>query len=913
VSDPSQIGEAFVRIRPKASATEFERETKQQLGPATKNVGDSLSKDIAQTLTAGAFVAFSATVVRSAAEAEQAVGGTAAVFKDARGEIDAFAQGSAESLGLTEQATRQFSSQIGSALKGYGFSIEDAADTSQKLITKGADLTALFGGTVPEAVTAMSAALRGEFDPLERYGVSLTAAAVASKAVSLGLADSTSQVDGHAKAVATLAIIEEQTADATGQFNRELGTAAGQMSVATAKIGDATDELGSRFLPVVTKGAGAVSAMADAFGALPGPVQAAVAGMVALIALSGPLGKVKGSVQGVVESFKEGGEEAAEFKGKLSALAKTGVVVAGIAAITGGIEAFNAAQDKEVSDFASKLPDPSDIQGYRDAVNESIARQAELSDELNRFTDEGSDASEIPAQLGAAWDFFTNSITGNVSAVGTAKAEYDALTASLPAAKLKAEELTTTVNRLGDELGVPGDKAAELVSKFKGLDITQVPINRLVDVLGRLQRGEIDVQTAAEDLGVGVSTAGDKAADAAKKFDDLKAGLFGLTDAAHAYEDSVEGVADAQRSADRATVAVADAQRSYEQAVRSVGDAQDSYQDSVRSTQDAEERRVDALRSVTDATRALEDAQRALTEAQNGPTESDNLDLEAAELRIAQMRKDLADKTDPTDKRLGEIAIRQAEIDLAERRAEIEGRVAEAQVGVADATDRLSESQRAADDAARAVTDAQESQRDAAVAIADAQYNAGKAYDQVTTAQINAEKASRDIERAKYDQLKASEELAKKIGDEQLAFAGANDEVSKLVGYYQNLIALRPELATAIQPLLTLLQQAASGPAATGKQTTAPTRDIDNPGANAGGGSAPAPVESGGTPGAEYRPPGIYDGQFWPGGIWYPGINGATSGAGSNGVTQINHFNGSIDPDEAITVSNQRLAQAVGW
>jgi hypothetical protein len=910
VADPSEIGEAFVRLRPRADPAAFQREAERDLSPAAKRTGESLSKDIAQTLTAGAFVAFSATVVRSAAEAEQAVGGTAAVFKDAAGEIDAFASTSAEKLGLTEQATRQFSSQIGSALKGYGFSVQEAADTSQELITKGSDLTALFGGTVPDAVTAMSAALRGEFDPLERYGVSLTASAVAAKAVSLGLAESKDQVDGHAKAVATLAIIEEQTADATGQFNRELSTAAGQMSVATAKVGDASDELGSRFLPLVTKGAGIVASLADGFGALPAPVQAAIAGMVGLVALSGPLGKVKDSVGGLTESFKEGGEEATEFRGRLSTLAKTGVIVAGIAAITTGIEAFKEATATEQSDFMAGLPDPSDIQAYQDAVNAGVARQAELSDELNRFTDEGSDASEIPAQLASAWDFFASSITGNVSEVGKLKAEYDGLTSVLPAARLKAEELGQTVNVLGNRLGISGREAAQMVDDFKGLDITQVPMQRLVDVLGRLQRGEIDAQTAADELGVAVSSAGDKAVDAANKLDDLKAGLFGLVDASNAYQDSVQGVADAEASAERAQRATVDARRSQQDAIQGVADAYDQLESRQEATADAEEARVESLRSVEDAVRAVEDAERALAEARSGPTESDNLDIESAEIRIQQMRKRLAedDFEDPLEKRQAEIALRQAEIDLAERKAEIDGRAALAEADLTEAAERLTEAEKSADDAARAVTEAREAETDAVRAIEAANYNAQKAALAVTDADLKATQASRDVERAKYDQLKASEELTKKIGEEQLAFAGANAEAAQLADYFRNLIALHPELAGAIQPLLDLLTAAAVLPPASGRQTTAPTRDVmDGPG-------GPAAPTGGGGPSATYRPPGIYDGVYWPGGIIYSGAPNAAASGNSSGaqVTQINNF-APMDPEEAITVANQRLAQAVGW
>jgi hypothetical protein len=877
----NELGEAFVRIRPKANPAEFQREVEKDLGPATKSAGDSLGKQIGETLTAGAFVAFSASVVLSAAQAEQAVGGTAAVFKDARGEIDAFAEGSAEALGLTEQATRQFSSQIGSALKGYGFSIEEAAATSQELITKGADLTALFGGTVPEAVQAMSAALRGEFDPLERYGVSLTAAAVGAKAVELGLAESKTEVTGQAKAMATLALINEQTADATGQFARETGTAAGQMAIATAKIGDARDELGANFLPVITQAAGAVGALANAFGGLPGPIQAAVVGMVAVVALKGPIGTVSEAVSKLRADFQAGGVAAGGFASKLSAIAKTGVVVAGLAAITGGIKAFEDATSQAGASFVENLPDVSDIDGFDAAISKAIARQNELSDELNKF--DNNDFSRVPEGLGKAFNFFTSTVTGNVSEVGALKAEYDALTAALPAQIARREELRNRTFELADALGVSAEQAADLVEKFKGLDITQVPLDKLVSVLGKLQSGEItDVAQAAEDLGVGVASAGDEAQTAADQFDKARESIFGLKDAQDAYTDSIGKVTDAERSRDRAAQGIVDAQRSAADATRAISEAQAGYQDALRNTEEAERRRVESLESVEDAQRGVIEAQERLDRALQGPSEDDSLDLESARLRLEQQRARLGGIEDPTDKRLAEIDIRRAELDLARLQEEVDGRAVEAQGQLVEAQDRLTDSQRSADDAARAVVDARGAERDATLAISDANYNAQKAYQAVTDANINAEKATRDVERAKYDQLKASEDLRAKIAEEGAALGGANAELAKMDGYFRNLIALHPELESAIQPLLGLLALAR------------------NPSAG-----APFPADSGLVGPQGYEPLGPAQPRA---GAPFPASSGFV---GPQSGIQIGPFNG-VDAQEAYRLANQHVDQLRG-
>src|SRR5690606_24491675 len=115
------------------------------------------------------------------------------------------------------------------------------------------DLAALHGGKPEQAVQALGAALRGEYDPLERYGLSLNVTRANLKAVEMGLASSASEVDMHARAQASLAIIMEQGADAMGQYIREADTAAGRATTAAAKTEDAAASMGRSLLPVYAK------------------------------------------------------------------------------------------------------------------------------------------------------------------------------------------------------------------------------------------------------------------------------------------------------------------------------------------------------------------------------------------------------------------------------------------------------------------------------------------------------------------------------------------------------------------------------------------------------------------------------------------------------------------------------------
>lgn len=285
------IATAFIEIRP--DTRRGAAETKE----AVREMATEATKTLAQFFSAAVVVNELRKVVGAASRLEQAVGGSAAVFGRFQRDIDQAARTSARAMGLSEAAFRELSSQIGGLLQGLGFTQQEAAKTSIKLAQMGADLAATFGGRPEEAVQALGAALRGEFDPLERFGISLNVTQANLKAVELGLASSTSKVDLNARAQAALAIITERGALAAGQYGREQDTAAGRVSTATAELENMRAKLGQELLPMFVTAVGLLSGLASAFSDLPGPIQVALVALVGVAALAGPLTTMVGAVK----------------------------------------------------------------------------------------------------------------------------------------------------------------------------------------------------------------------------------------------------------------------------------------------------------------------------------------------------------------------------------------------------------------------------------------------------------------------------------------------------------------------------------------------------------------------------------------------------------------------------------------
>ena len=206
-----------------------------------------------------ALAALAITGIKQAADLEQSIGAVDTVFKGAADQMHRYAAGAAETMGLTENQYNELATVLGTQLKNGGTAIDQLADKTNGLIGLGADLASMFGGTTPEAVSALTSALKGERDPIERYGVSLKQAQIDAKAAELGFVKVGGSLSNEANQAATLALIMEQTADAHGNFARETDTLAGQQAILSAQWGNFTTSIGQAFLPILTKVMGIIT------------------------------------------------------------------------------------------------------------------------------------------------------------------------------------------------------------------------------------------------------------------------------------------------------------------------------------------------------------------------------------------------------------------------------------------------------------------------------------------------------------------------------------------------------------------------------------------------------------------------------------------------------------------------------
>lgn len=241
-----------------ASATKGIQTVQDDVSGMKKGM-DTVGKAVAGAFAIGAVVSFGKSIAGAASDAEQSAGAIDSVFGDMADSIHASAADSAKNVGLATSEYEQLATLTGALLKNAGVPLDEVAKSTQNLTQVGADLSAMYGGTAADAMGAINSALKGEMDPLEAFGVSLKASAIEMKAVKMGLVDATGKATDYGKKMATITIIQEQSADAAGTFADEADSMAGQTQILGAQFKNLQADLGQKLLPVIVEVAGVLT------------------------------------------------------------------------------------------------------------------------------------------------------------------------------------------------------------------------------------------------------------------------------------------------------------------------------------------------------------------------------------------------------------------------------------------------------------------------------------------------------------------------------------------------------------------------------------------------------------------------------------------------------------------------------
>lgn len=509
--------------RAEASAGGFDQKA-GSLGDRLSNAGRNATMFASIPLAAAMFKATDA-----ASGLEQSVGGVESVFGDAADTVFAFGETADQAAGLSKKQVNEMAAVIGASLKGLGFDTDEAATKVIDLEKRAADMAATFGGSTEEAIQAVGSALRGETDPIERYGVSMKAADIEAKALAMGLDMTTDASAKKSKALASLQLIMDSTADAEGAFAREADTAAGSAARATAEVENAAASLGQQLLPLAAKAAGGVADLAEGFGQLPDGIQTAVLAFAGIGVAAGPVLTITGNLMKLRERLTEvdaAGSRTASTFGKLAGGATAALAIVGVAAalkqVADGVgdvevnvealaqtttaelvEAFNGLGESSL--FAGKELEAFEAVadanlGTAERLRDALKAQGRDVDDLNAIIDEHVEAQR---RAQADTERSTEIVEDNADATDDATEATQRWEAAL---EENEKALESYKDALDDTLGATLDvdeahiKTAEAVEEMRqALKDGREEAETAADFNDRMRLGLIDLVRAVED------------------------------------------------------------------------------------------------------------------------------------------------------------------------------------------------------------------------------------------------------------------------------------------------------------------------------------------------------------------------------------------------------------------------------
>ena len=279
----------------------------KQLEGAGKKTAFALKKAmVPATAALGALAAAGLKAVDAASDLQEAQSKVNVIFGEGAADIIAYSKTASKAIGQSQQSVLDAAGTFGTFGKAAGLSGKDLAKFSNDFTALASDIASFSNATPEEVITALGAGLRGESEPLRRFGVLLSAEAIEMEAVNMGLvkfsknaiavkratiaveraqqkytvavskfgpdslqaraamaayeaqqerlskamAGKMDKLTQEQKILAATSLIYKQTSDAQGDFQRTSTGLANQQRILTAEYANLTSQLGTALLPV---------------------------------------------------------------------------------------------------------------------------------------------------------------------------------------------------------------------------------------------------------------------------------------------------------------------------------------------------------------------------------------------------------------------------------------------------------------------------------------------------------------------------------------------------------------------------------------------------------------------------------------------------------------------------------------
>jgi len=224
----------------------------QGIAGAFKRIGTAMKVAVAAVVVQQGARA-GAALINLASDVEEMQGKSKVVFGAFRDETVAALEAFGDEVGRSTHELEGMASSIQDTFVPMGFARGEAAKLSVELTKLAVDVASFNNANDTETMEAFQSALVGNHETVRRFGVVITEATLKQELLRMGIKRTGNEVTNAEKVQARLNLIIAGTSDAQGDALRTAGSFANQLRGLKADLAELGVELGTIFLPIVTK------------------------------------------------------------------------------------------------------------------------------------------------------------------------------------------------------------------------------------------------------------------------------------------------------------------------------------------------------------------------------------------------------------------------------------------------------------------------------------------------------------------------------------------------------------------------------------------------------------------------------------------------------------------------------------
>jgi hypothetical protein len=223
-----------------------------RLGSGIKGFGRNVISAFGGISATMASVNFVKGAANAARDFQTAMSGVNSVYGSYTDQVKTFIM-SSEKIGLSHAEAARNVTFLGSVMKKTGIPMEEVIGKTETLVTLAADLASTFGYSVPEAMTGLSAMFRGEYDPIEKFGIAMKQNQVNTEMQNRELHKLTGAAKMAAETLVRYDLVMEASTDSQGAFARQSNNLYTQQLILGAVFTNLQQKLGEELTPSLTK------------------------------------------------------------------------------------------------------------------------------------------------------------------------------------------------------------------------------------------------------------------------------------------------------------------------------------------------------------------------------------------------------------------------------------------------------------------------------------------------------------------------------------------------------------------------------------------------------------------------------------------------------------------------------------